>query len=37
MDGNEIYMGKAGWIPVDATTNEIDYIDPGHIRAKVIF
>ncbi len=29
---NEIYMGKAGWIPVDATAFETDYVDCGHIR-----
>ncbi|UCD63995.1 MAG: transglutaminase domain-containing protein [Candidatus Zixiibacteriota bacterium] len=29
---NEIYMGKAGWIPVDATVEEIDYADCAHIR-----
>jgi len=29
---NEIYMGKAGWIPVDATAAETDYVDSGHIR-----
>ena len=29
---NEIYMGQAGWIPVDATAFEIDYVDSGHIR-----
>jgi transglutaminase-like putative cysteine protease len=29
---NELYMGKAGWIPVDATASEIDYVDCGHIR-----
>jgi hypothetical protein len=28
----EIYMGEAGWIPVDATAQEIDYVDSGHIR-----
>jgi len=28
----EVFMGDAGWIPVDATTNESDYIDAGHIR-----
>ncbi|MDD5507088.1 MAG: transglutaminase-like domain-containing protein [Bacteroidales bacterium] len=28
----EIYMGEAGWIPVDATMFEYDYIDAGHIR-----
>jgi transglutaminase-like putative cysteine protease len=29
---NEIYMGEAGWIPVDATAFEIDYVDSGHLR-----
>jgi hypothetical protein len=29
---NEIYMGEAGWIPVDATAMEIDFVDSGHIR-----
>jgi hypothetical protein len=29
---NEIYMGKAGWITVDSTAHEIDYVDSGHIR-----
>ncbi len=29
---NEIYMGNAGWIPVDATANENDFVDAGHIR-----
>lgn len=28
----EVYMGKNGWIAVDATINEPDYIDGGHIR-----
>jgi hypothetical protein len=28
----EVYMGEAGWIPVDATIDEVDYIDAGHIR-----
>jgi len=28
----EIWMGGAGWIPVDATIGEVDYIDAGHIR-----
>jgi transglutaminase-like putative cysteine protease len=32
---NEIYMGKAGWIPVDATASETDYVDSGHIRIGV--
>jgi hypothetical protein len=29
---NEIYMGDAGWIPIDATVMETDYLDSGHIR-----
>jgi hypothetical protein len=29
---NEIYMGDAGWIPVDATALQTDYVDSGHIR-----
>ncbi|MBN1804947.1 MAG: transglutaminase domain-containing protein [Sedimentisphaerales bacterium] len=29
---SEIYMGKAGWITVDSTASEIDYVDSGHIR-----
>jgi hypothetical protein len=29
---NEVYMGEAGWIPVDATMHESDYLDSGHIR-----
>ncbi len=33
---NEIYMGGAGWIPVDATAYEIDFIDSGHIRFGVL-
>lgn len=28
----EIYMGDAGWIPVDATVLETDFADSGHIR-----
>ena len=28
----EVYMGDAGWIPVDATINEPDFVDAGHIR-----
>ncbi|MBL6950843.1 MAG: hypothetical protein ISR57_09395 [Bacteroidales bacterium] len=31
----EVYMGEAGWIPVDATAFEIDFIDAGHIRLGV--
>jgi transglutaminase-like putative cysteine protease len=29
---NEVYMGEAGWIPIDTTAGEIDYVDSGHIR-----
>ncbi len=29
---SEIYMGRAGWITVDSTASEIDYVDSGHIR-----
>ncbi len=32
---NEIYMGEAGWVPVDATAHEVDYLDSGHIRVGV--
>ena len=29
---NEVYVGEAGWIPIDATFHERDYVDSGHIR-----
>ncbi|MDX2444875.1 MAG: transglutaminase domain-containing protein [Bacteroidales bacterium] len=29
---NEVYMGEAGWIPLDATAFEVDFVDCGHIR-----
>ena len=29
---NEIYVGDAGWIPVDATVMETRFVDSGHIR-----
>ena len=29
---NEIFMGRAGWIPVDCTIKEVTYADCGHIR-----
>ena len=32
---SEIYMGKVGWIPVDSTAFETDYVDSGHIRLGV--
>jgi len=28
----EIHMGEAGWVAVDATAFETDYVDAGHIR-----
>lgn len=28
----EVFMGESGWIPVDPTINESDYVDAGHIR-----
>ena len=32
---NEIYIGEAGWIPLDTTRHETDYVDSGHIRIGV--
>ena len=32
---NEIYMGPAGWVPVDATAGEVDFVDSGHLRIGV--
>jgi len=32
---NEIYLGDNGWITVDATANEINYVDSGHIRIGI--
>jgi len=29
---NEVYMGEAGWIPLDTTAHEIDFLDSAHIR-----
>ncbi len=29
---NEVFMGVAGWIPIDTTAKEIDLADSGHIR-----
>ncbi len=33
---NEVYVGEAGWIPVDATMHESDYLDSGHVRFGVL-
>ncbi len=33
---NEVYMGKAGWIPIDTTAREFDYVDSGHIRLGIL-
>ena len=30
-----MYMGEAGWIPVDSTLKEFDFVDSGHIRLGV--
>lgn len=32
---NEVYMGEAGWVPLDATAAETDHLDSGHIRLGV--
>ena len=32
----EIYMGSAGWIPVDSTAHETDFADSGHVRLGVL-
>ena len=29
-------MGEAGWIPLDVTIHETDYVDSGHIRLGVL-
>jgi transglutaminase-like putative cysteine protease len=31
---NEIYMGDAGWITIDSTAFETDFVDSGHIRVS---
>lgn len=33
---SEIYVGEAGWIPVDVTFHETDYVDSGHIRLGIV-
>lgn len=33
---NEVFMGKGGWIPLDVTIHETDYVDSGHIRFGVL-
>ncbi len=33
---NEVYMGEAGWIPIDTTAREIDFVDSGHIRLGIL-
>jgi transglutaminase-like putative cysteine protease len=32
---NEVYMGEAGWIPLDSTLKEFEVVDSGHIRLGV--
>jgi hypothetical protein len=33
---NEVYMGPAGWIPLDTTVKETDFADSGHIRLGLV-
>jgi hypothetical protein len=33
---NEVYMGESGWIPVDVTIHETEYVDSGHIRLGIL-
>jgi len=33
---NEVYMGEAGWIPLDTTAREIDFADSGHLRLGIL-
>jgi len=33
---NEVYMGEAGWIPLDTTLKEIDFVDSSHIRLGIL-
>ena len=33
---NEVYMGEAGWIPLDVTIHETEYVDSGHIRLGIL-
>ncbi len=32
----EVFMGDAGWVPIDVTLHETNYIDSGHIRLGVL-
>ncbi len=29
-------MGEAGWVPLDTTASETDYVDSGHIRVGIV-
>jgi transglutaminase-like putative cysteine protease len=33
---NEVYMGEAGWVPLDTTAREVDFADSGHIRLGIL-
>ena len=33
---NEVFMGEAGWIPLDTTLREIDFVDSSHIRLGIL-
>jgi len=29
-------MGEAGWVPLDTTASETNYVDSGHIRIGIV-
>jgi transglutaminase-like putative cysteine protease len=33
---NEVFMGDNGWIPIDVTIHETNYVDSGHIRLGIL-
>jgi len=33
---NEVFMGEAGWVPIDTTAKEVDFVDSGHVRLGVL-
>ena len=33
---SEIWMGEAGWVPVDSTAFEAAFVDSGHIRVGIL-
>jgi len=32
----EIWMGEAGWVPVDSTAHEVDFVDSAHLRIGLL-